>query len=349
MTSNTFSWKDLPGLFKEAFKEWNSGEPWRQSAVVAYYAIFSLPALLIITITIAGSIFGEQAVQGRLSTEVGDMIGPSAAEEIETMISNAYQQQSSVMATIIGIATLIFGATGVFYQLQQSLNNVWEVEPKEDAGFKKIIKDRVSSFGIVLVIGFLLLISLMLTTVLSVLSDFIKENLPDYLLYVFFIANFIVSFGIITLLFAMIYKILPDVDIEWKTVWVGAVVTAFLFLIGKFGLGIYFSKANPASAYGAAGSLILILLWTSYSCLILFFGAEFTQVYARRYGHWITPSPHAQQSSKANQGANTEATKQHRGKSKSSGKEHTAKKNNQQIPKGDDDVIYVKRASLRNR
>lgn len=293
MTTHKFSWKDLPGLLKESYQEWNNDDPWRQSAVVAYYAIFSLPALLIIVITIAGSFFGEDAVQGQLSSEIGNAIGPDAAEEVETMISNAYQTQNSVLATIIGIATLVFGATGVFYQLQQSLNNVWEVTTDKDAGLKKLVKDRVSSFGIVLVIGFLLLISLMLTTTLSILSDFIKENLPDYLLYVFYVANIIISFGIITMLFAMIYKILPDVDIEWRTVWVGAIVTAILFIIGKYALSFYFSKANPASAYGAAGSLILILLWTSYSCLILFFGAEFTQVYARKYGHSIKPSAHA--------------------------------------------------------
>ncbi len=293
MTSKKFSWKELPSLIKETYKEWNDGDPWRQSAVVSYYAIFSLPALLIIVITVAGSIFGEDAVEGKVSSEIGNMIGPDAAVEVETMISNAYQHENSVLATIIGIATLLFGATGVFYQLQQSLNNIWEVAPDKNAGIKKLVKDRVSSFGIILVIGFLLLISLVLTAALTALSDFIMQYLPSYLLYVFYVAEFLLSFGIITLLFAMIYKILPDVEMEWKTVWVGAAVTAILFIIGKFGLGIYFGKANPGSAYGAAGSLILILLWTSYSCLILFFGAEFTQVYARRYGHWVQASDHA--------------------------------------------------------
>lgn len=293
MAKRDFKWKHLPSLLKETYKEWNNDDPWRQSAVVAYYAIFSMPALLMIVVTIAGSIFGEDAVQGRLSSEISSMIGPDAASEVETMISNAYQSSGSVWATIIGIAVLVFGATGVFYQLQQSLNIVWDVEPKEDAGIKKLLKDRVSSFGVILVIGFLMLISLLLTTVLSILSDFIREHLPSYLIYVFYVANFLVSFGIITLLFAMIYKILPDVEIKWRTVWVGAIVTSILFVIGKFGLGLYFGNANPGSAYGAAGSVILILLWVSYSCLILFFGAEFTQVYARRYGHSIMPSEHA--------------------------------------------------------
>ncbi|AHM58905.1 ribonuclease bn [Flammeovirgaceae bacterium 311] len=295
MAENKLKWKDLPGLIKETYTEWNNDEPWRQSAVVAYYAIFSLPALLIIVITIAGSIFGEAAVQGELSSEIGNMIGPDAASEVETMISNAYTNQNSTIATIIGIAVLIFGATGVFYQLQQSLNNVWNVEANENAGFMKLLKDRVTSFSVILVIGFLMLISLLLTTLLSVLSDFIVQHLPDYLLYVFYVVQFLVSFGIITLLFAMIFKILPDVDLEWRTVWTGAIVTAALFVIGKFALGIYFGRANPGSAYGAAGSIILILLWVSYSCLILFFGAEFTKVYARRYLQPVNPSKHAKQ------------------------------------------------------
>ncbi len=300
MADNTFKWKDLPGLIKETYTEWNNDDPWRQSAVVAYYAIFSLPALLIIVITIAGSIFGEAAVQGELSNEIGNMIGPDAASEVETMISNAYTNQNSVIATIIGIAVLVFGATGVFYQLQQSLNNVWNVEPDKDAGIKKLLKDRLTSFSVILVIGFLMLISLLLTTLLSVLSDFIVRHLPDYLLYVFYVVQFLVSFGIITLLFGMIFKILPDVELEWKTVWTGAIVTAALFVIGKFALGIYFGKANPGSAYGAAGSIILILLWVSYSCLILFFGAEFTKVYARRYMQNVKPSKHAKRKNHKN-------------------------------------------------
>lgn len=359
MTEHTFSWKHLPSLFKETYKEWNNGDPWRQSAVVAYYAIFSLPALLIITITIAGSIFGDAAVQGRLSSEISAMIGPDAAKEVETMISNSYLQQNSVIATIIGVATLIFGATGVFYQLQQSLNNVWEVEPDQSAGIKKLVKDRVSSFGIVLVIGFLLLISLTLTTVLSVLSDFIKDNLPSYLLYVFFIANFIISFGIITLLFGMIYKILPDVDIEWKTVWIGAIVTSILFVIGKFGLSFYFGKANPGSAYGAAGSLILILLWTSYSCLILFFGAEFTQVYARRYGHKIQPSSHATKKENCdvpasnNQGNSrrkvNNSTQSNRASSSKQESGSKGKNDHKDHKQKNSEVIHVKRSDLRNR
>lgn len=349
MATSSFQWGHLPQLLKNTYKGWNNDDPWRQSAVVAYYAIFSLPALLIIVITIAGSIFGQDAVQGRLSTEFTAAIGADAAKEIETMISNAYQQKSSLFATIAGIATLIFGATGVFYQLQQSLNRVWEVEADQDSGVKKLIMDRVSSFGVILVIGFLLLVSLMLTTALSVLSDFIKNNLPDYLLYVFYIAEIIISLGIITLLFAMIYKILPDVNLQWRTVWVGAGVTALLFVIGKYALSFYFGMANPGSAYGAAGSLILILLWVSYSCLILFFGAEFTQVYARRYNHPISPSKHARKSTgydkKHGIGADTRTNDNADSEKDSKSKSKQTKKT---AATTDKTVVYVQRSQLRS-
>jgi membrane protein len=293
MAAEHFQWNHLFSLLKESYTGWNDNDPFRMSAAMSYYAIFSLPGLLLIVVSVAGFIFGEEAVQGEISNQISNMIGPDAAKSVEDMVASVHQNESSVWATIIGAATLIFGATGVFYQLQQSLNIIWEVQVKKEEGIKKLLIDRITSFGVILAIGFLMLISLVLTAGLSALSDFIMENLPSYLIYVFYIAEFLVSYGIITLLFATIYKVLPDVNIEWKTVWVGAAVTAALFVIGKFALGIYFGKSDPASAYGAAGSLILILLWVSYSCLILFFGAEFTQVYARRYGHSIEPTSHA--------------------------------------------------------
>lgn len=346
MTPNKFSFRDLPDLIQQTYKEWNDDDPWRQSAVVAYYAIFSLPALLIIVITIAGSIFGEDAVQGKVSDEISSMVGPDAAQQVEVMLSNAYQKSNSTIATIVGVATLLFGATGVFYQLQQSLNNVWDVEPKKDAGIKKLLQDRVSSFGIILVIGFLLLISLLLTTALTALSDYIMQYLPEYLLYVFYVAQFVLSFGIITLLFAMIFKILPDVDMGWRTVWIGAAVTAFLFIIGKFALGIYFGKSDPGSAYGAAGSLILILLWTSYSCLILFFGAEFTQVYARKYGHPIQTSGHSKLKEDARERSKELVQERDKHKNKRNKGTHTHTATSREKVHGPE-IIHVKRPQQR--
>ena len=273
MAEKSFQWKDLFSLLKETFKEWNDDDPFRMSAAMSYYAIFSLPGLLMIVVTVAGYFGSGKDVEKEIESQIGEMIGPDAASSIQAMIENASASTNLTWGTIIGIATLIFGATGVFYQLQQSLNQVWEVEVKKEEGIKKVLLDRATSFGVILVIGFLLLISLVLTAALSALSDYITQHISDYLIYVFYVAEFLISYGIISLLFAMIYKILPDVEIKWKTVWIGALVTGALFVIGKFALGIYFGNSDPASAYGAAGSLILILLWVSYSCLILFFGA----------------------------------------------------------------------------
>jgi membrane protein len=291
---NKFKLKDIPSLVKETYKDWIDDEPFDQSAIVAYYSIFSLPALLIIIVTVAGIAFGQEAVQNQISKQIGGMIGPDTAKDVQAMIANSYQQGNSGVALVIGIATLLFGATGVFIALQKSLNRVWEVKANPDkSGIKMLIRARAISFGVILAIGFLLLISLVITAALTALSDWVQARMPDFVLYVFFVINFLITLAIITLLFAILFRFLPDVNIEWRSVWTGAAITAFLFAIGKFALALYFGKAEPGSTYGAAGSVILILLWVSYSCLIMFFGAEFTQVYAKRYGHKIEPNEHA--------------------------------------------------------
>ena len=286
--------KNIFSLLKATYLEWNEDEPFRQSAVIAYYSIFSLPALLIIIVNTVGLVLGEEAVEGQISAQISDLVGSEAAKQVEEMIANVSQQGNNVIGIIIGIGTLLFGATGVFYQLQQSLNQVWEVELKPNAGYAKIALDRATSLGVILAIGFLLLVSLLLTTLLTALGGWIERQLPDFMYYFFQVLNFLVSFGVVTLLFALIYKVLPDVKISWHAVWVGALVTALLFTIGKSAIGFYFGKSNPASAFGAAGSVILILLWVNYSALIFLFGAEFTQVYARRYGERIEPNSYAQ-------------------------------------------------------
>ena len=283
--------KDIPGLLKETYKEWNEEDPFDLSAVVAYYAIFSLPALLIIVVTIASVFLGREAVEGHITGQISSMIGKDAATQVQTMIANARKTGNTVLTSIIGIGTLLLGATSVFLTLQKSLNKVWDVKPDpKKSGWRRLLKVRATSFGIVLALGFLLLISLVITSALTALSDWLVSWVPEYMLYIFQIANLVVSFGIIWLLFAVLYKFLPDAKIEWRSVWVGAAITAFLFTLGKFALGFYFGKTNPGSTYGAAGAIILLLLWVSYSCLILFFGAEFTKVYAEKYGHRIEPT-----------------------------------------------------------
>lgn len=280
-------------FIKDIFKKWNEEDPFRLSAVIAYYAIFSLPAMLIIVINVAGAIFGKETVANEIYVQIKDLMGESTAVNVRNMIQAAAETKTSVIGNIIGIATLLFGATGVFFQLQISLNKIWNVESAPKNGFVEFLFKRALSLGMILVIGLLLLVSLVITTLLTALSNWIRQLMPDFILYIFFVINFLVSLGIITLLFALILKFLPDVKLRWSTVWKGALVTAFLFVLGKFGLGIYFGHTNPASVYGAAGSVILILLWVYYSCLILFLGASFTFVYAKVKKHNIMPARYA--------------------------------------------------------
>ena len=296
MGKTKFRFKDLGTLFKNAFKSWNAKDPFRESAVIAYYAIFSLPALLAILVAIAGFAFGQEAVSGQLSDQVSAATSADTAEQVEDMIAKASEKKSSIWATIIGVITLIFGATGVFVQLQKSLNAIWEVkaDPKKE-GIMTTIRQRVFSFGLIVSIGFLMLISLVVTSLLTAVSGYVEARWPDYLMIVFHALNFIVSFAVITTMFALMFRILPDAKIKWRQVWIGAALTSILFIIGKFGLGLYFGKADPAGAYGAAGSIVLILLWVSYSSMIVFFGAEFTKAYADLYDGGAAPADNAVQ------------------------------------------------------
>ncbi|MDT7827429.1 YihY/virulence factor BrkB family protein [Pricia sp. S334] len=289
-TDQNFKWRDVPSLMVETYREWIADEPFRLSAIVAYYAVLSLPALLVIIINIVGSIWGTEVVQGEMNEEFTAALGADTAEAIANMIAEAGNEKKNTISTIIGIATLLYGATGVFYQLKISLNQIWAIKPDPNAAVKKIVIDRARSFAFILVIGFLLLISFVMTTAVSALSSFITSNFPDFLVYLAYAIDTIVSIGIITLLFALMFKYLPDVKIKWEILWKGAFLTALLFIIGKSLLSLYFSQMEPGSTYGAAGSIVLILLWASYSCLILFFGAEFTYVYAKRYSNGIKPS-----------------------------------------------------------
>ena len=288
-----FRLKDLPSLLKETFKEWNDDDPWRLSAIIAYYAIISLPALLVIIINTVGAVWGEEIVQGKLTNEISSALGNDAAQSIQAMIDSTQAGNKSTISTIIGIATLIFGATGIFYHLQISLNAIWDIKVKPKSNILKLVIDRARSFGFVLVIGFLLLISFFITTIISVLTNYLSVVFGDTLIYISFLTDILLSVGVISVLFALMFKYLPDAKIQWRTVWIGAIITAALFVLGKFLLGLYLGKANPGSTYGAAGSVILILLWVSYSSLILFFGAEFTFVYSKRYGIGIRPKANA--------------------------------------------------------
>jgi membrane protein len=283
--------KSYFAMLKTTFKQWNEREPFNNSIIIAYYTIFSLPGLLVILINIAGYFFGAEAVTKQLSGQIGGLVGGDTAKSVQDMIANAQKTGGTTLSTILSVATLLFGATGVFYQLQQMLNKIWEVKPKpKESAILKLIKDRVFSFGLILVVGFLLLVSLVLSAALSALSGWVEAHVSEAFLVVFKVLDILVSIGVVTVLFAAIFKFLPDAKIKWRDVWHGAIMTSILFVIAKFLLGLYFGNSDPGSTYGAAGSIILIMLWVNYAGLILLFGAEFTQVYARAHGRNVKPT-----------------------------------------------------------
>jgi membrane protein len=271
---------DLKGrfnVFKLTYLKWSADDPFRQSATIAYYAIFSLPALMLILVSLAGVVFGRDAVSGKISDQIGSVMGAETAKQVNDMIARAWQSKHSLVASIVGFVTLITGSIGVFTELKTSLNYIWEVKPKPNQKFLKSLKDKLFSFGLVLSIGFLMLVSLILTSLLSALSVCISAHFSTFATVMLHVLNLGLSFTLVAVLFAMMFKILPDAKVGWKYVRSGALLTAVLFIIGKYALGLYFGKFQPASTYGAAGSIVLILLWVSYSCMILFFGAEYTK------------------------------------------------------------------------
>jgi membrane protein len=291
--SDAFKPRTFWHLIKEAVDDWSHDRAPRLGAALAYYTVFSLVPFLVVVIALIGVFFGEDAARSAILSQIATLVGEQSAGAIKDMIQRAEQPSTGFIATSLAVVTLLFGASGVFGQLQDALNTVWGVEPKEGRGVWGFIKDRFLSFVAVLGTGFLLLVSLILSSALAAFGTWFSGllPLPEAVLH---LLNFALSFTVITGLFALIFKILPDARVAWRDVWVGAVLTATLFTIGKYALGLYLGKSNVASAYGAAGSLVLILLWVYYSAQILLYGAEFTQVYANRLGERIVPAPDAQ-------------------------------------------------------
>lgn len=291
--SDAFGPRTLWHLSKEAAADWSHDRAPRLGAALAYYTVFSLVPFLVVVIALIGLVLGQEAAQSAILSHIATLVGDQSAAAIKDMIQRADQPSTGLVATGLAVVTLLFGASGVFGQLQDALNTVWGVEPKEGRGVRGFIKDRFLSFVAVLGTGFLLLVSLILSSALAAFGKWFSGllPLPEALLHLF---NFVLSFVVVTGLFALIFKVLPDAKVAWRDVWVGALLTAALFTIGKYALGLYLGKSNVASAYGAAGSLVLILLWVYYSAQILLYGAEFTQVYANRLGERIVPAPDAQ-------------------------------------------------------
>ncbi len=281
------------GLFKETFKNFREDKVLKHSASLAYYTIFALPALALVIISLTGVFFGEEAVQGVLYKELDGLIGKKAAIQIQEAIKNTHLSGKSYVGTFIGIATLLLSASGIFAQVQDTINLIWGLKTKPKRGFVKIVLNRLLSFSLVLSLGFAMLVSLIFSGILTALRDRLQVEFPWLNVNLLLAVDWVIQVCTITLLFAIIFKVLPDAKIKWRDVIVGALVTTFLFLIGKSLMGLYITRNSSIEAYGAAGSLILILLWAYYSSAILYFGAEFTQAYAMKYGSHIEPNKYA--------------------------------------------------------
>ncbi|MFA5858566.1 MAG: YihY/virulence factor BrkB family protein [Elusimicrobiota bacterium] len=283
--------KNILIVSKTAFKKWWAKDPFKESAVIAYYAIFSLPGLLVVIVSLAGYFFGQEAVNGQIAAQIASTMGADTAQQIQDMIAKGTESKNHFWATIIGAITILVGATGVFAQFQKSINTIWEVKADESkSGILNLLKARLFSFGLIIAIAFILIVSLVISATLSAFGTWITNHFSESLVIVLQAINSILSLGILTVLFSLIFIFIPDAKIKWRHVWIGSFVTALLFEIGKFALGLYFGTADPGSGYGAAGSIILILLWVSYSSMIVFYGAEFTHAYANFFSGKVPPT-----------------------------------------------------------
>lgn len=280
------------GIVRDAGRDWSDDKASMLGAALAYYTLFAIAPILVIAIAVAGLVFGAQAAQGEIMAQIQGLIGPQGARAVQTMLANTQQSGTGIVALVLGGAALLIGAGGAFLQLKQALDIVWEVERK-GGGIMGIVMSRLLSFGMVLGIGFLLMVSLVLSAAISALQSQLNGALPGSAV-VWQVVNVVISLVIITLLFGLIYKFLPDVKLAWRDVWIGAGITALLFTIGKYLIGLYLGHSSTASAFGAAGSLVILVVWIYYSAQIVLYGAEVTQVYATRYGSGIVPKKGAQ-------------------------------------------------------
>jgi membrane protein len=284
-SSSDMNWRTIWSLLKETVDEWQRDKVEQMAAALAYYTLFSIAPLLVIAVAVAGAVFGEEAAKGEIVTQIQGLLGKAGAEVVQTALANTQNPQagSGIVPSIISVLVLMFGASGVFVQLQDSLNAVWNVAPPPQAGVQAVVRKRILSFAMVITIGFILMVSLIISAVLAALSAFTNQLVPALESF-WRVFNLGISLGTFTFLFALIYKYIPDIKIAWRDVLVGASLTSVLFSIGKELLGVYLGNGTFGSTYGAAGSLVTVLAWIYYSVQIMLFGAEFTQVYTRKYG-----------------------------------------------------------------
>lgn len=287
------AFKTTVQLIGASYTAFNEDRGFKLSAALAYYTVFALAPLLMIIIFITSNIFGADAVQGRIFSEMNNIVGNNAALQIQETIEKISLAKKSTFAIATGVVTLLFGATGVFVEIQDSINMIWKVKAKPKKGWLKLLTNRILSFSMIISLGFLLIVSLLINGLVIALTDQLNQYFPDITVILVNILNLALTFTIISILFSIIFKFLPDVEIQWKDVRIGALFTAALFMIGRYLIGLYIQTSDPGTVYGAAGSLIVILLWVYYTAAILYFGAEFTEVHAEAYGCKIKPSSYA--------------------------------------------------------
>lgn len=276
-------------VIKQTGASWSDDHVARLAAALAFYTVLSLAPLLVLTVAVAGFFFGEEAARGQIAGQLASIVGEQAGKGIQTVLSHANEPEGGTFGSILGIVVLIFGASGVFGELQSALNEIWEVEPRPGRGILGFLRDRFFSFSLVLGVAFLLLVSLVISAALSAMGKFFSFTLPGGAL-LWQLLNAGISFAVITSLFAVLLRVVPDIKVPWKGIWPGAAVTALLFTIGKFALGLYLGRASVASPYGAAGSVVVLVIWVYYAAQIVFLGAEFTREYVRARGMEIKPA-----------------------------------------------------------
>jgi membrane protein len=287
------TWKGIWGLLKDTFRGCSDDKIVKLSGALAYFTVFSIGPMLIVIIFFADIFYGRAAIEGTVFSQIKNLVGSAAAAQIQETIKSASLSGKGTITGTFGLITLLIGATTVFSEIQDSINTIWGLKPKPKKGWMKMLFDRVLSFSIVVSLGFLLLVSLVITGLVEALSQHLVKVFPDITVVVIYILNLLITLVVVSLLFAIIFKILPDAKIKWRDVITGAMVTAVLFMMGKFAITFYIGSSNVSSAYGTAGSLVIILLWIYYSSLILYFGAEFTKAYATTYGGLIQPNDYA--------------------------------------------------------
>ncbi|GGH17734.1 MULTISPECIES: YihY/virulence factor BrkB family protein [Pedobacter] len=293
MAKNKITLKGIWTILKASFAGFTDHKVTKLSGSLAYYTVFSMAPLLVVIISLCGIFLGREIAEGQVYAQLESFLGKESATSLQQLIKNAYLDGKSTIALIIGIFTLLLGATTVFGDIQDSINMIWGLKPKPKRGWVKMLQNRFLSFSVIISLGFVLLVSLAITSVLDAFSNRLQVRFAEVSVIVFYIMNQVVTLAVISLIFGVIFKVLPDAIIKWRDVIAGAIVTALLFMIGKFAISVYIGQSNVGGTYGAAGSLVVVLLWTYYSSIILYFGAEFTKAYAVAFGSEIYPSHYA--------------------------------------------------------